>query len=128
VTALNIQNLNSNSQISPFAGPPAGVAPVGPGPANAGPASPRVTNFAQNMAQDGSAIKGMGANAMGGLFGQGGQGGAPMMSAPSQGGSGYDIDRAVALTRQKIGAGRMTGDDLFAAHLASVGEEQPSGQ
>ena len=48
----------------------------------------------------------------------------PMMGPPSAGGgSGYDIDRAVALTRQKIGAGKTTGDDLYAAAIASVGEE-----
>lgn len=109
-----------------------GGAPFSAPPNTAGPASPRVTNFAQNLARDGSAIKGMGAQAMGGLFGPGGGGGgmqnaaAAMMmmgGGPSLGGSGYDIDRAVALTRQKIAAGKTTGDDLFAAHLAAVGEE-----
>jgi hypothetical protein len=47
-----------------------------------------------------------------------------MMAPPSQGGTGYDNDRAVALLKEKIGAGRTTGDDLFAAQIASSGGEQ----
>ena len=120
--ALNIQGTNTNVQISPFVGLPAQTPVAAPAASGPGPASARVTNFAQNLARDGSAIKNMGAEAMGGLFGGQGAGG-PMMGPPSQGGSGYDVDRAVALTKQKIGAGKMTGDDLFAAHLASAGEE-----
>ena len=119
----NIQNFNSGGQLMPTGPSPTGGAAVAR-PPSGGLASPGVTNFAQNLAQDGSAIKSMGASAMGGLFGQGGQGGAPMMAPPSQGGTGYDNDRAVALLKEKIGAGRTTGDDLFAAQIASSSGEQ----
>ena len=40
-----------------------------------------------------------------------------MMAPPSQGGTGYDNDRAVALLKEKIGAGKTTGDDLFERRL-----------
>jgi len=119
----NIQNFNSGAQFIPTGTAQAGGAAVA-APPSGGLASPGVTNFAQNLAQDGSAIKSMGAGAMGGLFGQGGQGGAPMMAPPSPGGTGYDNDRAVALLKEKIGAGRTTGDDLFAAAIASSGGDQ----
>lgn len=119
----NIQNFNSGAQFIPTGAAQAGGAAVA-APQAGGLASPGVTNFAQNLAQDGAAIKSMGANAMGGLFGgQSGQGGAPMMAPPSQGGTGYDNDRAVALLKEKIGAGKTTGDDLFAAAIASSGEQ-----
>ncbi|MCA9781662.1 MAG: hypothetical protein KC800_33320 [Candidatus Eremiobacteraeota bacterium] len=118
----NIQNFNSGAQLIQAGAPQSSGAAVA-APQTGGLASPGVTNFAQNMAQDGSAIKSMGANAMNGLFG-GGQGGGPMMAPPSQGGSGYDNDRAVALLKEKIGAGKTTGDDLFAAQIASSGEQQ----
>ena len=70
----NIQNFNSGAQFIPTGAAQAGGAAVA-APPSGGLASPGVTNFAQNLAQDGSAIKSMGAGAMGGLFGQGGQGG-----------------------------------------------------
>lgn len=120
----NIQNFNQGPQFNPAGVAPGPAAPVA-APQAQGPASPGVTNFAQGLAQDGSAIKSMGANAMGGLFPQGGQGGfPPMMGPPGPGGSGYDNDRAVALLKEKIGAGKTTGNDLFAAQIASSGENQ----
>jgi len=85
--------------------------------------SPGVTNFAQSMGQTGSAIMNMGSGPMGSLFGPDLQ---AAMLAPGGGTlaqSGFDIDRAVALTREKIAAGKTTGSDLFAQAIASSGGE-----
>lgn len=106
VPILIIQNFSQNAptpQIGRTTGPVnSGAAPVN----SAGPASARVTNFAQNVAMDGSAMMNIGANSQG-LF-------------P---GGGYDIDRSANHLIQKIAAGRTTGDDAFAAAIASVGED-----
>lgn len=125
----NIQNFNAGGQIVLTGGAPAEAAPVAEVKSaeaqGALLASPAVTNFAQGMAEDGGAIKSLGAEAMDGLFGEGGGQGAmpPMGPPPSSNDTGWDNDRAIALLSEKIGAGKKTGDDLFAAQIASSGEE-----
>jgi hypothetical protein len=124
---LDILNLTPRTPLNTIASPLAGGAAPVPNAVASGAASPRVTNFAQNLATDGASIKGIGATAMGGLFqpqaGAGMTGGVPVgMGGPTLTQSGFDMDRAFKLTSEKISAGKTDGSDLFASQLAATGE------
>lgn len=87
-----------------------GAPAAGAGAPAQGQASPRVTNFAQGMAADGAAMKGMGA------------GMGPMMGPISMD-SGWDMNRAFKHTSNVIAAGRQDAGDLVAASIAESGND-----